>query len=209
MKKLIIIGAGGFGRETAALVRDINKESPQWEFLGFIDDDVNKPVPEGYPVLGDLDYLISMPERPDVSIAIANAETRERIVTKLKGYGFRFPTLIHPSVAIGPDVRFGEGCIICRGGIYTTNITIGNFVISNLGTTYGHDTRVEDYVSLMSHTSIAGDVLIGKACYFGLHCTVINMVSITDHCVFGAGAAVVKDITEPGTYVGVPARKIK
>lgn len=209
LKKIVIIGAGGFGRETAVLIRDKNLECPEWDFLGFIDDFVTGQTVEGDPILGDLGYLELMEDKPFVVIAIANSSVRERIAMRLRQKGFEFPTLIHPTVTVGPNVVIGEGCIICRNAMFTTNVTIGDFCILNLNCTFGHDTIVEDYVSMMSHTAIAGDVRIGKACYFGLHCTVINLVSIVGQCTIGAGSVVVRDITEPGTYVGVPARKIK
>ena len=209
MQDIVIVGAGGFGRETAALIRDIDLQDERWNFLGFIDDGKTGTTAEGWPILGDLEHLLRMEPKPAVTIAIANAAIRERIATRLKEAGFQFPTLVHPTVAVGPNVTIGEGCILCRGGMLTTNVTIGDFVISNLNCTYGHDTVVEDYNSLMSHTAIAGDVRIGRAYYFGLHCTVINLVDITGGCTFGAGSVVVRDVTEAGTYVGVPARRVK
>ena len=209
LKKIVIVGAGGFGRETAALICDINKKKSEWDFLGFIDDNVAGETVEGYPVLGTVDWLVHMEEKPYVTIAIANSAVREKIAQQLLSEGFQFPTLIHPTVTIGPAVSIGKGCIICRNVIFTTNIKVRDFCILNLNCTFGHDTELCEYISMMSHTAIAGDVKIGKSCYFGLHCTVINMINIGDHCTFGAGCVVVEDITEPGTYVGVPARKIK
>lgn len=208
-KKIVIVGAGGFGRETATLIKDVNQKQSEWEFLGFVDDAVTGETVEGYPILGNVEYLLQMQPKPYVSIAIANSAVREHIAGRLKRAGFQFPTLIHPTVAIGPNVSIGEGCIICRNAIFTTNIVVGDFCILNLNCTFGHDTVLDQYISMMSHTAIAGDVRIGKACYFGLHCTVINLVSITDHCTIGAGTVVVSDLVDSGTYVGVPARKIK
>ena len=209
MKDLVIIGAGGFGRETAALIHDIKEKETTWTFLGFIDDAVSGKTIEGQPVIGSVNDLSQMDPKPNVVVAIANSNVRETIVTKLKKDGFIFPSIIHPTVTVGPEVTIGEGCIICQNVIFTTNVIVGPFCILNLNCTFGHDTVLEDYISMMSHTAIAGDVHIGKACYFGLHCTVINQKSITEGCTFGAGAVIVHDIKESGTYVGVPARKIK
>lgn len=209
MKDIVIIGAGGFGREVATVIQDINSKEMTWNFLGFIDESVSGKTVEGDRILGNLEYLLSMDPKPGVSIAIASSAARMRLVSLLKEHGFEFPTLIHPSVAIGPHSHIGEGCILCRGGMLTTNVSIGNYCISNLNCTYGHDTVVDDFNSIMSHTAVAGDVHIGEACYFGLHCTVINLVSITGHCTFGAGSVVINTIHEPGTYVGVPAKRVK
>ena len=38
MKDIAIYGAGGFGRETACLLREINEVAPTWNFIGFFDD---------------------------------------------------------------------------------------------------------------------------------------------------------------------------
>ena len=208
MKNIVIIGAGGFGREVAALIQDINLVESKWNFLGFIDEAVQGETVEGYPVLGNMDDLAKMDPKPCAAIAIADSAARERLVNVCKEMGIALPSLIHPTVVIGPKVVIGEGCIIGRNAAFTTNVQVGNYCILNIYCTFGHDTRVEDYVSMMSHTAIAGDVVIGRGCYFGLHCTVINLVTITAGCTFGAGCVVARNIDEPGTYVGVPAKRI-
>ena len=208
MKSLVIVGASGFGREVRKYVRDINIDEPTWEFLGFVDDGLQGKTPEGDTILGNLDYLLNMNPRPFFCVAIANSKVRQKLAEKLEKNGFLPATIIHPSAKIGPNVIIGKGSIICMQCILTTNPRIGDYCIFNNNCSCGHDTVLGDYVSIMSDTVLAGDDNVGDHCYFGLHCTVINQLNLVGGCTFGAGSVVVKNITEPGTYVGVPAKKI-
>ena len=210
MKDLLIIGMGGFGRETLALVEEINEAKPTWNFLGFISEYNEEESPEGYLPLGDLEYLKNMNPKPYVVIAIAIANARRRISAICEEAGIPFATLIHPSVRMkGNLCTVGEGSILCEGVLLAVNSHVGKHCIMNFGCVLGHDTIMDDYAEMMSETTTGGNTYIGKGCYFGLRCIVINKLKIADDCTFGAGAVVVKDVTEPGTYVGVPAKLIK
>ena len=83
------------------------------------------------------------------------------------------------------------------------------YCILNAGGVLGHDTTVGDFSDLMPYTAAMGDVHIGDECYFGVRATVINGITIAPHCDIGARRCVIKNIDEPGTYVGVPAKKVK
>jgi len=210
MKDLVIIGAGGFGRETLALVEEINDAKPTWNFVGFIADSSDGTIPEGYEVIGNVEYLKSMNPKPYAVIAIASAAVRERIANECGAAGVPFATLIHPNVSFkGSLCTVGEGSILCDRVCLAVNAHVGKHCIMNMGSGLGHDTVLGDYVSMMSETITGGDTVIGKGSYFGLRCTIINQINITENCTFGAGAVVVKDATVPGTYVGVPAKLIK
>lgn len=208
MKSLVIVGASGFGREVACLVEDINKVKPQYNLLGLVDDALEGATVEGFPILGDINYLYSMNPKPYISIAIANPIIRKQLAARLKK-DFKFATLVHPSVLMSPYVTIGEGSIICRNTLFTTNVSIGEQCIINVNCSVGHDTQIGDFNSIMSHTAIAGDVYIGPGCYFGLHCTVINMISLGESGTYGAGAVVVNDMPANIVAVGVPARVVK
>ena len=210
MKDLVIIGAGGFGRETLALVEEINEATPTWNFVGFIDDGELGVLPEGYSTLGGLEYLKNMNPKPYAVISIASAAVRERIAGICEKAGIPFATLIHPSVKMkGSLCTVGEGSILCDGVKLAVNSHVGKHCIMNMSCGLGHDTIMDDFSSMMSETITGGDTYIGKRCYFGLRCTVINQLKITDDCTFGAGAVVVKNAEVAGTYVGVPAKMIK
>ena len=74
LKPLVIIGAGGLGREVAWLVTDINRQKREWDFVGFVDDGVQGRTPEGYPVLGTLEYFFELSSHPWVVVAIADSQ---------------------------------------------------------------------------------------------------------------------------------------
>jgi sugar O-acyltransferase (sialic acid O-acetyltransferase NeuD family) len=115
---------------------------------------------------------------------------------------------VHPT-AIICDAQIGEGSYIGPYSIITTNIEIGNHAIINRGNQIGHDCRIGDFLSIMPNAIIGGNVTIGDCVYLGSCSNVREKTSIKDNVIIGMNAAVVKDISEPGTYVGVPAKQIK
>jgi len=209
VKPLVVVGAGGFGREVAWLVRDLNATNPTWDLIGFIDDHVHGKTVEGYAILGDRSYLYRMSPKPFVSCAIGDPRLRSQMVADIETQGMEFATLIHPSVIMSRHVRVGAGSIICAGCILTTNIDIGKHGILNLGCRVGHDTVLGDFASLMPGTNLAGEVVVGEGCYFGLNACVINKVTVGNWSVIGAGAAVVRDIPPGVVAVGVPAKPVR
>lgn len=213
MKDIIIIGAGGVGREVAFIIEEINKETLTWNILGFIDDnkEIHGKVINGYSVLGDLSYLDNYEkkeEKPEVIIAIANYNVKKNIVFKLSNK-FKFATIIHPEVSIHNTVIIGNGSIIYKGVIVTTNITIGNHVIVSPKCGIGHDSIIKDYVSLLWNVNISGNDVIEEGVLIGSGATVIQGRKVGQAAVIGAGAVVVKDILSNTTNVGVPSNIIK
>lgn len=209
LKDLVIIGGSGFGREVANVVEAININKPTWNLLGLIDDKLSGDTVEGFSIIGTVDELLKYKNKPYVSIAIADYKIRKRLVEKFEQHGFEFATLIDPSARIGRKVEIGEGSIICMDTHFTTNIKLGRHCIINNSCGIGHDTVLYDFVSAMSNTIIGGDTSISEGCYFGLSCSVINMINIGERCIFGSGAVVVTDIASDSLAVGVPAKVIK
>jgi sugar O-acyltransferase (sialic acid O-acetyltransferase NeuD family) len=208
-KDLVIIGASDFGREVAALVANINEVNYTWNFKGFVDDGLEGKTIEGFKILGIVDLLYSMDPKPNVVIAIANTQVKKRIAHELEKNNVPLATLIHPSVIISDHVDIGPGSIICAGTIFAINTVVGKHCILNLGCRIGHDTVVKDYSSCMPGTNLAGKVVVGEGCYFGLNACVINGKVIGEWTTVGAGAAVIQDIPGYSVAVGVPARVIK
>lgn len=210
MKDLYIIGAGGFGREVAWLVERINKVKPTWILKGFIDDNESLwgTIEGEYPVLGGCEYLNSLSDVYAVC-AVGSAKIRKIIIDKLKNSDVKFATLIDPSVLLSKRVEIGEGAIICAGSIITVDIKIGNHVIINLDCTIGHDDVIEDFVTIYPSVNVSGNVLIGECSELGTGMQIIQGKKVAPNTIIGAGAVVVKDCAESGTYVGSPAKKIK
>lgn len=206
MKDIFIIGAGGVGRETAWIIEEINIKKPTWNILGFIDDNESIWGTElnGYTVVGGLDYLDKFKNKTSVIIAIANYKVKKKIVEKLNGK-FDFATIIHPEVGINKTIKIGEGSIIYKGVIMTTNITIGDHVIVSPKCGIGHDSILGNYVSVLWNVNISGFDTIKDGVTIGSGATIIQDKIIGQGAVIGAGAVVIEDIYEYTTNVGVPS----
>lgn len=209
MNDLVIIGAGGLGREVAWLVERINEVTPTWNLCGFIDDSPDKQgtTINGYPILGDVNWLIANGTNKNAVCAVGSAKVRKNIVGRLAG--IRFATLIDPSVYISNRVQLGEGCIICAGSIVTVNITLGRHVIVNWNSFIGHDAVIDDFVTLYPTVNIAGNTKIGECVECGAGSQVIQQLSVGKGTIIGAGTVVIRDLPEECTAVGVPAKVIK
>jgi sugar O-acyltransferase (sialic acid O-acetyltransferase NeuD family) len=211
MEKIIIIGAGGFGREVKMLIDDINKCNLSYDFIGYYDDGIGVgTIVNGFPVLGNLKDLLDLENGINVALGIANPKTKSEIISRIKKEDFFFPVLIHPSVIIGnDDVVIGQGTLICAASIITCNIHIMDFVTINLMCTIGHDTIIKDFVSFMPSVNISGEVVIHEKVYVGTGAKVINQLEIGQSTIVGAGAIVSKSLPEFCTAIGIPAKPIK
>ena len=212
MKDLIIFGASGFGREVAWAVERLNKVTPTWNLLGFMDDadDIQGTEINGYKVLGKTADVSNYPDAYYV-VAVGASRTREKIVSNMKTVNpsIKFGTVIDPSVEMSELVTIGEGTIICAHTIITVNIEIGAHVIINLDCTVGHDAVLQDYVTLYPSVNVSGITNIGHAVELGTGKQIIQGKTVGDYSIVGAGAVVVKDIPAKCTAVGSPAKPIK
>lgn len=210
MKDLVIIGTGGVGRETALMVEDINEETNEWNLLGFIDDNkelMGKEI-NGYKVLGDRSYLNNYEKEIYVVIAVANNYVKEGLVNYLNNKNIKYATLIHPSVKLNRTITVGEGCIIYPNVIMTVNIKIGNHVIISPKSGIGHDSIIEDYVTILWNVNVSGAEKIRQGATLGSGCTIIQGLEIGRNSFIGAGAVVIRDIEESKIAVGVPTKYV-
>ena len=211
MKDIVIVGAGGFGREVKTIIDAINKNNNCYNFLGYYDDNIQKgTIINNFPILGNLSDLNTLNSATDVVLGIGNPSVKSNISSTLKNELLHFPTLIHPSVIISDDdVTIEKGCIVCAGTIITCNIKIGKFVTLNLMCTVGHDTVIGDYASFMPSVNISGEVVIHAGVYVGTGAKIINQLEIGVNTIVGAGAVVSKSLPPNCTAVGIPAKPIK
>lgn len=217
MEDIVICGAGGFGRETQWLIERINEKCKEetgeelWNILGYIDDGVEIGTEvNGYRVLGGCDYLIDRITPLAVICAIGTSKTRKKVIEKISSNSnLSFPNLIDPSVHMSSRIKLGLGNIICAENILTVNISIEDFCIINLDCTVGHDARLSSFVTLYPSVNISGNTYLGECVELGTGTQIIQGKKIRSGTIVGAGTVVVKDIDEPGTYIGVPARKVE
>ena len=210
MKPLVIVGAGGLGRETAALVEAINAVSPgAWAVVGFADDGaaLRGAAVQGLPVRGGVDWLARQRDLHYV-LAVGASRVRRQIGERLAETSLSAATLIHPSVDVHSTNRIGPGAIVCRGVMLTVSVTLGRHVILNLNTTVGHDVRLGDYATAHPGVHLSGAARVGTAAELGTGSVVLPGVSVGEEALVGAGAVVNRDLPARCTAVGVPARPI-
>lgn len=205
-QRLFIVGAGGFGREVAAWVAQVNAVRPRWELVGFLDDDLAAGHPH-HRVLARPDEQV-FERNDDVLVAIGNPAARLKVGRQLQARGVGLPVLQHPSAVVGQDCRIGVGCILCPGAVLTTNVTLGNFVIVNVHASIGHDARLADGVTLSGHVDITGGTVVDEGAFFGTHASVLPKANVGAFAKVGAGSTVLRSVRPGATVMGVPAKQI-
>ena len=193
MKKAIF-GYGGHAREVAMQIGG--------DLTFFVDDEYSNDIARPISEFNVLEY--------EILVAVANPWEREEIVNKLPSQT-QFFTFIHPTAIVSQDfdVIIGEGSFIGANSIITTNVRIGDHALLNRGNHIGHDCIIGDYFSAMPGAIVSGNVTIGDCVYIGTNSSIKEKMIVCNGVVVGSNAVVVKHIIESGTYVGVPAKKIK
>lgn len=213
IRKVIIFGCGGFGREVLDTVRALQRHpgDGSWEALGFVDSraEMAGRIINGLPVLGGETSLLQASEDPAVHavLAFADASARKDLVTRL-GERVRWATLIHPTAIISDSARVGLGSIVQAFSLVAANAHLGDHCILNAHSGLGHDVKVGDFSSIMSQCDVAGAAQLGEGVYMGTGARVIPSVRLGAHAHIGAGTVVFKDAGEGAKLLGNPARQI-
>ena len=195
MKDIVIIGAGGVGREVAWIIEEINEVKPTWNIVGFVDEnsEMHGKILNGYKVLGGFDTLDKLEVKPYVVVAIANCEVKKNIVARLEEK-YKFATVIYPTVRVSKYIEIGEGSIIYPGVILTVNTKIGNHVIISGNCGIGHDTVIGDYSSVLWGSCFSGYDVIRVECFIGVGCKIAQGIDITSGSRVVTGSVVTEDI---------------
>ncbi len=203
-KKVIIIGASGHGKSIGNIMIHAKDE-----IIGFLDDN----IPIGTEIIHSpqikvIGTLKNIDDFPDVEfvIGVGSNQIRKEIASQ---YSLNYYKAIHPSAQIGVDTQIGMGTVIMANACVNACATIGSHCIINTGAIVEHENHIGDFVHISPNAALAGNVKIGNGTHIGIGAIVKNNVTITDDVVIGAGSVVVKDIKESGTYIGVPARRLK
>lgn len=206
-RKYCIFGAGGFGREVLCCLEDLYPNQNLNEIVHFMVDDENfqESTIHGVSVIKFSDFV---PDSYQVIVAVGDPITRKQIVEKMPS-GTVFGTIIHPTVTKSRWIEIGEGSVISAGCILTCDIKIGKHAHLNLNTTIGHDCSIGNYFTTAPAVNISGNCKISECVYFGTSSSIRQGINICDNVTIGMGAIVVKHITEPGVYIGSPAKKLE
>jgi sugar O-acyltransferase (sialic acid O-acetyltransferase NeuD family) len=210
---LLLVGAGGLGRETVEAVRAMNAVSPRFEVIGFLDDDpalANTSV-DGVPVVGRVDDI---GRYPSASVVVCTAgphdpSTRLRIVTHLGLAPSRYATVIHPTAVLPAGIEIGHGCIVLASVVATTAVRIGAHTVVMPAVVFAHDDVIGNYATFGAGVHLAGRVRIGEGAYLGAGALVRENTVIGRWAVVGMGAVVTDDVPDGEVWVGVPARLLR
>lgn len=207
-QRLVIVGAGGHGRE----VLDVVEAVGGYEVLGFLDGgqpDEALVADRDLTVLGGLDHLGLLGEVA-VVIAIGDPRPRMKVAGKLGAGGEHFPVdpLVHPLASVGSRCRIGAGTVVAAGARLTTNVDVGRHCYVGPNVSIGHDTVLLDGATLYPGSVVSGNVTIGRAAAIGAGAAVKQGVHIGAAAFVALGAGVVHDVPEQTTVAGTPARRL-
>ncbi len=211
MKKIVLFGAGGLGKEVANMIEQINKRELTYELLGYI---VEKKYfkPDTYvnelPVLGDEQWLL---QNKDVycCCTIANVHQKARIQDFFSVQGIKFETIIDVTAHVAPYTSVGDGCIIYPYVLVSSNVTIDQGVLLNSYVTIGHDTYIGKYSTVQPATGISGNVKIGEKVSIGGHAFIVPNKKIGNEAVVAAGSVVFANVKANSTVLGNPAKRMR
>ena len=209
---LVVIGAGGFGRETLDIVDALATTTDGQQLLGVVDDapsDLNlaRLRTRGVPYLGSLaDWLAPSHDGERYVLAIGRPQTRRRLAELIDSYRRDASILVHPGSSIGSQSVLAPGTIVCAGAIVSTNVRCGIHAHVNPGAIIGHDASIGSFASINPGSVISGSTEIRNEVLIGAGATVLQGLTIGERAIVGAGACVIRDVAPDATVKGIPAR---
>lgn len=209
-ESLVVVGAGGFGRETLDVAEAMNAAapSPVWDILGVVDEAPSDPNLQRLESRG-ISYLgptATTPSGARVSIGIGSPSARKSVSEELSLRDLEFATLIHPTAVIGSQVEIGTGSVICAGVSVGTNVTLGHHVHLNPHAVIGHDTTLGDHVSVNPNATLSGDCHLEDEVLIGAGSLVLQGLTVGKGTIVGGSACVVTHTAAAVVVKGVPAR---
>ena len=212
MNKVVIVGAGGLGRELFTWIQNANTY-PNFEKLdvcGFIDDDLSALDHFNYPVkvISRIDTFL--PEKKiKLIVAIGIPKIKKKVINKLENHKSDFLSFIHPGAVLGHNVSLGKGVIVCPGVIVSCDVKLGDFVFMNMNSTVGHDVTVGNFTTISGKVEITSSNNIGDYVMFGVGSKTIPGLNIGSGSTIGAGSIVIKNVKSRSTVFGNPAKIIR
>lgn len=198
MKNLYIAGGSEPGHELLDLVKDAGLS---YRFLGFYDEFMKGP--------GIVCSIDELEPEADFLIAIGRTGTRQRLFERLCARGLTPATLVHPSSFVSTAAKLSPGVVVYPNCSVSLNAEIGANVIVNYNCSVSHGVTIGPHCNITPGVNLAGNVRVGARCFLGIGSAIIEKTRIADDVTVGANTTVIRDLTDPGTYAGSPARLIK
>lgn len=210
MKNLVIIGAGGCGREVLQWAKDINEVENRWKLKGFLDDNLN--VLDGkrcdLAILSAVDdYVVEQDD--EFACCIGNSKIRKMVVEKLKAKGAFFATLIHPTAVVADSCTLGQGVIIYPYALISDNAVIGDGCIVNMHSSVAHDSVLGEYCTISAHCDVTGMCKFGNRVFMGSASHVVPSSKIGNDVYICAGSTVMARVRDGMKVLGNPAKIVK
>jgi sugar O-acyltransferase (sialic acid O-acetyltransferase NeuD family) len=212
MKDIAIYGAGGFGREIACLIKQINEIKPIWNFIGFFDDDIKEQRSNRYgKILGNIKTLNEFEKQLSVVFSIATPSILEDLVSKITNPIIDFPNIIAPNVSVFDKDAFkiGKGNMIFFGCRLSCDVTIGNFNLFNGMVSLGHDVVLGNFNVLQPSTRVSGNCRVGNNNFFGVQSIILQGINIGNNTKIGSLSVIIKHTRDGSVYFGNPAKRMK
>lgn len=206
MYNIIIVGAGGFGREVYCWVKDTfsNKE---FKLKGFISN--NPRDLDNFdidaPIIGN-EHIYEIQDKDRFIFAIGNIDLKKRIVTNLKNKGAKFLTLIHPTAVVTKSAKIGEGVVICPFALVSHNVELDDFVMMNFYSSCGHDAKVGKYCILSPYATLSGFSILEDEVFLSSHATVTAHRRIGYRSKISANSVAMYDVSKHSFVYGVPGK---
>lgn len=212
LKKVVVIGASGFGRESLDTLEAMQTAGAEFEIEGVVDDapsDINLERLEqrGIRYLGKREDWVGMADSAEFFVLGIGAPTiRRKVASELEALGKVPFQTIHPTAIIGSNPEIAQSAVVCARAVISTNVSLGDYVHVNPSATLGHDARIEPFSSINPAAIISGEVLVEEEVLIGAGATVLQQLTVGKKTVVGAGAVVTKDVPAEQVVVGVPGR---
>ncbi len=203
MKRIVILGASGFGREVAWVVARLNEAQPAFEVAGFCDDAEDKQKGEcaGYPLLGAIEAASVQFPGVGFHCAVGNNRARKALTARALAAGWEPVTLIDRDAHVAPGVAVAAGSYVGIGSVLSVGVKMGSGVIVNHHVTVGHDTTLGDFSQLCPGACVSGGCVIEEGVLFGTLAGVIPQRRVGAWAVVGAGTMAFQDVAAGATLV--------
>ena len=208
MKRLIIVGAGGLGREILSWMLD-SKQIENYATVKFLDENQFIPIVlnDSYEIIGTPTTYIPQVE-DEFICAISKPVVKLKTCRYLQAQGAKFITVKHPTAIVSSNSILGPGCVLYPHTFVSNDTTIGSFVLMNFNSAIGHNAVVSDGCSLNAFCEVTGNVMLGEGVFMGSHASVIPGIEVGSYAIIGAGSVVIRKVPPNKTMMGVPAKCI-